>query len=188
MAYTDLQLLRKELADPYKSAFDQNAGDGETTVFKLSHGNIKDESYVVNVDDVEREEDTHYTIDQEEGLITFLVAPADGLEIEAEYQFSAFSDDELSEFLTSEESVAGALLKCVDILLMDSARRFDYSVGRADVKPSQVFNNLMKLREVIDGRVKDENSIGEVVLTTRKSRFYDGTEDTETDLTRVDYE
>jgi len=186
MAYTNLQLLRKELADPYKSAFDQNTGDGETTIFKLSHGNVKSGSYEVSVADALQTETTHYTIDLEEGIVTFLTAPADTLEVEVEYQFSAFSDTELTEFLTLEGSVNGALLKCIDILLMDSARRFDYSVGRADLKPSQVFDNLLKLRDVIEKKIKSEASGGGVILANRTSRFYEGTETTESDLSRAD--
>lgn len=188
MAYTNLQLLRKELADPYKSAFDQNSGDGETTVFKLSHGNVKDDSYHIYVEDSEQTETTHYSIDLEEGTITFVAPPTDGDSIEVTYQFSAFSDDELNEFLTLEGSVNGALLKCIDILLMDSARRFDYAVGRADLKPSQVFDNLLRLRKVIDSKIKEDDSGGGVAIVDRISRFYDDTVPTETDLSRADLE
>ena len=184
--YSSLELLRKELADPHKTAFDENIGDGETTIFKLSHGNIKDDSYAIYVDDDLKIETTYYTIDQEEGVITFLAAPALALSIEVAYSFSAFSDTELTEFITLEGSVNRALLKCIDILLMDSAKRFDYSVGRADLKPSQVFDNLIRLREIIEKKVKGEASGGGAILMDRTSRFYEDTETTTSDLSRAD--
>jgi len=68
MAYTDLELLRKEIADDYKYAFDVQTGDGQTTVFKLSHDKIKDESYQVFVANNLQEETTDYTIDLERVL------------------------------------------------------------------------------------------------------------------------
>ena len=188
MAYTNLEQLRKELADPYKTGYDQNTGDAETTIFKLSHGNIKDDSFAVSVVDALQTITTDFAIDQEEGLITFVSAPADEASIEVEYQFSVFSDTELANFIVSEGSVNGALLKCIDILLMDSARRFDYSVGRADLKPSQVFDNLLALRKVIDAKIKEEASGGGVILAERTSAYYEDTTPTSTDLSRADLE
>lgn len=185
--YTNLQLLRKELADPYKSAFDQNSGDGETTVFKLSHRNIKDSSYSVYVNNDLQTETTEYSIDREEGLVTFVSPPADTVEIEISYMFSAFSDEELTEFLVLDNNnISKVIVRCVDILLMDAARRFDYSIGRADLKPSQVFDNLMKLRSIISNKASKGNTGSDISLVERTSRFYEDTEELSTDLTRAD--
>lgn len=185
MEFTELQLLRKELADPYKTAFDENSGDGNTTIFKLSHGNLA--TYEVFLDDVIRVEDTHYTMNSEEGVVKFLVPPEDGVSIEVTYRFSAFSDAELEEFLSSEGSISGALLRCVDILLMDSARRFDYSVGRADLKPSQVFDNLLRLRDVVEKRIqKNKAPKGGLKVANRSNRYYKKAREVETDLSRAD--
>ena len=186
MAYTDLQQLRKELADPYKSAFDENIGDAETTIYKLSHGSVKDDSFKVYVADDLKTLTTDYTIDQEEGVITFVTAPADGASIEVTYNFSAFSDTELNNFLVSEGSVNGALLLCIDILLMDASKRFDYAIGKADLKPSQVFNNLKDLRGIIATKVSNEAAGGGVSIVNRSSRHYKDTVETETDLSRAD--
>jgi hypothetical protein len=187
MAYTNLELLRKELADPYKSAFDQNSGDGETTVFKLSHKNVKAGSYSVYVGNDEQTETTEYSIDREEGIITFVTAPTSGVEIKVEYIFSAFSDEELTEFLSLENNnISKTLVRCIDILLMDAARRFDYSVGRADLKPSQVFDNLLRLRSILSNKSRQGSGISEISLVERTSRFYEDTNEQSTDLSRAD--
>lgn len=187
MAYTNLELLRKEIADPYRSAFDTNLGDGETIEFKLAHGNVKEESLVVCVGGTVQ---THYSVDLEEGMITFVTAPVDAVSVTADYKFSVFSDEELTEFLALERgNVDGAIIRCIDILLMDSARRFDYSAGRLDIKPSQVFNNLVQLRKIVTERIsyKEDNSgTGGIRLVDRSSSYYDNSTADTMDLSRAD--
>jgi hypothetical protein len=186
--YSSLELLRKEIADPYRSAFDTNVGDGETTEFKLAHGNVKSGTLVVYVGNTLQEENTDYTVDYEEGMITFSSAPADLVSVTADYKFSVFSDTELTEFLALEnQSIDGAVLRCIDILLMDSARRFDYSAGKLDLKPSQVFENLRKLREIVISKIESSaTGGGGVILADRTSSYYDSSDADTMDLSRAD--
>ena len=183
--YTNLELLRKELADPFKYAFDGETGDGETTVFKLSHGKVQSETYAVYVDNNLQTEETDYTIDQDRGLVTFITAPADTKEVEAKYYFAAFSDDEFTEFLALEsDNVVRAAIRCINLLIVDASRRFDYASGQTEMKPSQVFAHLRELRRIFRERLTDIK--GGVSVVDRKSRFYDKAKEPEVDLSRAD--
>ena len=185
MVYTNLKLLRKELADPFKYAFERQTGDGETVAFKLSHGNVQDGTYKVFVDNDLKTETTDYTIDKERGLVTFKTAPLEKEEIEVEYYFAAFSDEELEEFLALEsDNVVRAALRGVNLLIADASRRFDYASGQTEMKPSQVFEHLKDLRKIFQERLRDSHA--GVALVDRSSRFYDKTTTTETDLSRED--
>ena len=185
MSYTNLELLRKQLSDPFKDGFDRQKGDGEATLYKLSHGNVKDDSYLVYVNNSLQTETTHYAIDQERGTITFVTAPGDEIEVEVTYQFSSFSDTELTNFFELDGSVDKALIRCIDILLVDSARYFDYSSGQSELKPSQIFKNLESLRKITKERLSEGQS-GGVTVVTRSSPYFDSESAVETDLSRAD--
>jgi len=185
MAYTNLQLLRKELGDELRYAFDNQTGDAETKIFRLSHGRVQNQKVYVNSE--VKELTTDYTIDSERGIITFLVAPGDKIVINATYDFSVFSDTELSEFLTLESDiVAGAALRCINILLTNSSRRFDYSSGQTEMKPSQIFQNLKELRGVFKERLSD--SSGGALMVDRLNPHYEEEVVASADLSREDFE
>lgn len=185
MAYTDLEVIRLNLADPYQLAFDENAGDGSTVKFRLSHKKVRDDSLVIAVDDLST---TDYTFDDGLGIVTFDNPPESDTTISMEYEYSAFSDEELEEFLDVEGSIDGAVLRCIEILLVDSARRFDYSAGRSELKPSQVFSNLKELREIYKEKVKEGDDYGGVRLGERVHTLYEDEEEIPYDLSRLDYE
>lgn len=189
MTYTNLELLRKQIADPLKYATDKQLGDAQTVKFKLSHERIQDSTYEVFVDGVKKTVDVDFTVDLERGIFTFLSAPANDKEVEINYYFSAFSDEELNEFLTLENNhVNRACLRCIDILLMDSARRFDYSAGQTEIKASQVFSNLEKLRKMFQDNISSSGSgsTGGVKIVDRLDSHYQEVEDRDIDLSRYD--
>jgi len=184
MAYTNLQLLRKLLADPFKYAFDQQTGDGVTTVFKLSHERMQDDTFQVFVDNSPVQE-TEFTTDLERGMITFDTAPADKKEVEIKYYFAAFSDEELTEFLAlANDRVYGAMITCIDILLADASRQFDYSSGQTEMKSSQVFKNLKDLRAMAEKNLS--KTAGGMKVVNRTDTHYKDSVDTQMDLSRLD--
>ena len=186
MAYTNLELLRKTIADPIKFAIDKQLGDGTSTIFKVSHERIEDGTYKIFVNDEENEVETDFTIDLERGVITFLEAIPLNYEIRMEYFFSAFSELELTEFLALDgNDVNKSALRCVDILLADASRRFDYSSGQTEVKASQVFKNLKELREVFKDNITDTN--GNAIMVNRINDAYRPPEEIEDDFSRRDY-
>lgn len=148
---TYLQEIRMKLADPIRDAYDTKEGDGTTPIFDLAHRSII--SYTVTVSDVLQVENTDYTMNTETGSITFLNIPADGAEIKCQYTFATFTTNELEDiYLEQDSDVDSTIAYCIEVLLMDSARRFDYTSGQTDMKPSQVFDHLLKMKEIYSGK------------------------------------
>lgn len=186
MTYTVIQQLRKKLADDYRYGNDVNTGDGSTLIFRLLHKNVRTSTIVTKVNDVLQVLDTDYTLDAERGIITFDSAPTLEHSIVVSYEYSAFSDDELNNILDGNNNdIPSSLLECIDILLMDASRRFDYSSGQTNYKPSQVFDNLTKMRLIIKGQV-DSDSSGGLDMIDRIDDAYEGTVRASTDLSRYD--
>lgn len=158
MSYTDLEKIRKKLADPYKNGNDSMTVDEETTLYQLSHHPIREGSVVVTVENVEKALETDYSINYDTGLLTFVEAPTDEQLIEVVYEYSVFSDDELQEFLDEYGTVDKVILECLEILLVDAARRFDYAAGLTDVKASQVFDHIEKLIAYYKGKATSGTS------------------------------
>lgn len=69
-------------------------GDGLDTTFNLDNFPIVPNSETIYLDGVPQSEGTNYTINDTTGLITFTVAPANGVVITADYQF--FTDEEIN--------------------------------------------------------------------------------------------
>ena len=185
MTYTNLQLIRKLISDPYKHAFDSQVGDDEARKFQLSHKPVLAGSYTVYLDDVEIAEDTDYTLDTEMGIVTMTSVPTAGQEVEIDYQYSVFSDTEITEFLTLDnDDVNKVVVRLIEILLADSARRFDYSQGKTDMKPSQVFANLKDLLKIYLDKVSGTDNT--IRIVSMKNDYFEQPTVQEIDLTRSD--
>jgi hypothetical protein len=182
---TNLQLVRKQLADDYKFAFDENDGDGATEIFRLTHGNIQAATYEVQVDGAVQTDATDYTLDLERGILEFATAPTTGDIIQIKYYFSAFSDTEITEFLSLNSTVNKTVLALIEILIADTARRFDYTSGQTEMKPSQVFDNLLRLRDVYKEKV-DKDNHGYLSMVTRRHPHYANETQERGDISRYD--
>lgn len=87
-------------------------GDGATTLFTLPFHPVIDASAAVTVDGTAKTEGTHYTLNDNLGLLTFLTAPADATAIAVTYQHTLLSDDDLETFLalqTDDVRLAAAM-------------------------------------------------------------------------------
>lgn len=166
MAYTDLQLLRKTIADPFRNGFDEIIADGDAQDFQLTHHPVLSGSLTVYLND-SVVAGADYEVDLEQGLVTFDTTPSANDKIEAKYQYSVFSDEELSDFLVRDVTVVKAAIRCFEILLTDSARRFDYTAGLTDVKASQIFDHLKGLLEYYKG--KQASSDGSPIKILRRA-------------------
>jgi len=111
--YTTIRRVRAETGlRPTREWRDPiGTGDGTTTVFELNFAGQDKYHYVVSRDqagsvseaDVDvylnnsttREDDANYTLDEEEGTITFTSAPANGHAVHCTYWHSPISDDEI---------------------------------------------------------------------------------------------
>lgn len=192
MPYTNLEMIRKLLSDDYKLDFNEQVADGYSTIYRLSNERIKADSLTVTVDNGLLSEDTDYTVDYERGILTFTVAPAVEKNIVSRYEHSTFSDTELANFYDELQNNNQVVLRCIDILLFDSSRRFDYSSGQAEMKPDQVFRHLKELRAILVNKIKDEGQQesaakygGTVAVVGKYNKDY-VTEEKTTDLSRFD--
>jgi len=142
---TNEEKVRNAIGDPKKYSEDNYIADGTTKRFRLSHHRVDVSTIKVFVEDTE-------TIDftsTEEGIITFDTAPNTGNQVFVEYKFSAFTDTEVTDFINTYGGTKMASIKLVESLMADTSRRFDYSTGMEDMKPSQIFGQLKKLRDVL---------------------------------------
>jgi hypothetical protein len=181
MSLTDKELIRLKLSDPLKPMVDNSEGDGTSTIFVTTHGHVQD--LEVRVDGVIT---TDYTLEPNSGTITLATAPGDGKNVRMAYNYAAFSDVELDALLEQATTVNKTLVECVNILLMDASRRFDYSEGQTSMKPSQIFDHLKSMRDIFKDGVKSEASGGGMVIAERTSSYYTSPESTSADLSRAD--
>jgi hypothetical protein len=71
------------------------------------------------------------------------------------------------------------------MLMADASRRFDYSSGQTEMKPSQVFSQLRSLRSIYEKKAKSQSNDG-LFIMTRSNRHYDGTKTAQADISRYD--
>lgn len=173
----DIQSVRMNLGDFLTPAVDKEIGDGDTKAFVLTHKHVQD--YYVYIGGVLKEETTDYTVDTNSGVVKFVTAPADEAEVKVEYNYAGFTDTDLTTLLTSEGSVNNATIKAVKMLMMDAARRFDYTHGDTEMSHSQVFTHLKDMLETF--RTSDTP-----LIMNRTNEYYERETRTTDDLTRDD--
>ena len=147
MALTDLQRLRLKIGDRASVVLNEQigAGDGTTTKFKTHLAPVISESETITVDGAEQTRDTDYSIDNGTGVITFGSAPAGGMVVKCSYQWTTFSDEELSDLLEQRENVVVAAVEAVCWLLADTDRLISYSFGQEKVDRKDVRKALIDL-------------------------------------------
>lgn len=180
---TELEQIRQNLGDSYVYAEDKQTGDGESKIYELNHKHVKDGSQTVYKDNTEIDEGTDYTIDNDAGVISLSEVLETTEELRVVYQFSAFTDTELSFFLESAGTVDGATMKAIRVLMVDAARRFDYTTGKTEMKASQVFEHLKDLLKIYQDAVNRQS--GGVKKVRRTSDYYDATPVKNYDLSRL---
>lgn len=187
MAYTDVELVRKMISDPFRTASDDITTDDESPAFFVTHKPVKEDSLVVALDNTELVLDTDYTFNFEQGLITLDQDPTVGQLLEVKYEYSVFSETEIANFLELDGSVNATVLRLIDILLSDSARRYDYSTGQENLSLDQVFQHLKDLRKIYADKIGDDTADGgNAIIGSRSSKYYPPYRRHTPDLTRDD--
>lgn len=79
-------------------------GDGASTLFEMPHGPVLTGTITVTNAGTAQTDPTHYSIDLDLGLITFVSAPSDGNALVFTYQHTLISDDDITTFLSLEAS------------------------------------------------------------------------------------
>jgi len=187
MAYTDAELVRKMISDPFKTASDDITTDDESPAFFVTHKPVKEGSLVVSLNNTLLTLDTDFTFDYEQGLLTLDTDPSVGQLLEVKYEYSVFSVEEIDNFLALDGSVNAVVLRLIDILLSDSARRFDYSTGQENMSVDQVFQHLKDLRKIYADKIGDSTADGgNAIIGERSSKYYPRSRRHTPDLTRDD--
>lgn len=120
------------------------SGDGSTDVFNLQYPNIADGTYVVTVDGAEMFETTDFTIDQLNGVVTFVNPPAVGTDnVVVEYRqvlddLSAYriyrkrpADGSFTLLDTVNSTTAAQVTALTDVTAHDGST-YDYAVSAID--------------------------------------------------------
>jgi len=166
---TSLEIVRNAIGDIKKYGDDRFKGNGARKVYKLSHKHIDSASLQVYKDDV-IVAPANYVLSADYGILTFNTAPANDSSVWVLYNFSAFTDTEVNAFISQYGVKIGAV-KLIEALLADAARRFDYSTGLESMSPSQIFEHLKDLREIVLGSDDDLSSSGGVKVVDRVSGY-----------------
>lgn len=119
---TPTEAVRLKTGDKSALTRESARGDGTQQHFKLQHDTLT-AAPIVWVDGALQSETSDYTVNSSDGVISFLVAPAIGLEIIIQYYWAVFSDDEVEYFLSeSAENVTLASSKLLMALAADAAK------------------------------------------------------------------
>ncbi len=118
-------------------------GDGSTKVYKLRHCPVMSGTAVIYVENVAQTVGDDYTLDCQTGKLTFTAAPDDGDSIRAEYEFAAFTDEDLTEFLDSAGgNLALAAGEALTSLVADRSRLVTWSRGDAKIDYDRLRRDL----------------------------------------------
>jgi hypothetical protein len=84
----------------------------------------------------------------------------------------AFSDDELETILSWKDGdILEAALYCIDRLLMNASKRFNYKQGETQVDFKQVVEQLEQRRADIVGEIESDGSNGGMILAQMDSPY-----------------
>jgi len=98
---TTIEAVRLKSSDKSVITREKTVGNGVDKYFKLKNsGLLTSPTPIVFQAGLLKVENTHYTVDYDHGVITFLVVPPQGEEIEFTYYWSVFTDAEVQYFLT----------------------------------------------------------------------------------------
>lgn len=156
---SEIEQVRRRIGDSVKSNTEMLAGDGTTVLFDLKFKNVWDA--VVKIAGVPT---TDFTVNGKSGQIIFTTAPANKASIEVTYSYAGYTDDDINDMIGTY-GVSGSVVECLNELLVDSARFYDYSQGQTTDKRSQIFDHLKTL--LAKAEAEAGLSGGEVVFGKR---------------------
>lgn len=162
MAYTNRQVVRREIGDGGMFLRETFSGDGTETVFYLPVEALITDSEIVTVDGTTQTPVTDYTIDPESGQIVFSAAPAAGDDnIVVHYRGVTVSDGDITEALrlvgldasaTADLGPVGAILSAGYMLAQWVAAK--YAHGYDSMIDGQSLSRSQRARQWQD-RAKD---------------------------------
>lgn len=134
----EIELVRRRIGDGRRFDTIKIIGDGEETLFSLPNTNVFS-VYVRDGEDLVP--DSMFDVNSEAGKVVFYEPVALNTKYTITFGFAAFTDDQLQTMINMY-GIEGAVIECLNGLLSDSARFYDYSQGQTSDKRSQIFDHL----------------------------------------------
>lgn len=172
--------VRRAIGDTLTPSTDEFIGDGQQSVFKLTHPKAIVTSVMADLEEV-----TDYTF--ENGIITLGSELSQESILSVSYLFGAYSDEEIDGLLT-RYGKADAIIECLKELLAGSARLTDYQHGQTTVKGSQKFAQIKSLLDMyLPGGILNNDSNGVTIGNRTHALYQRGERDPlANDLSRTD--
>ena len=154
-------------------------GDGYTKYFQLRMHPVRGTTEVITLDNAAQTRDTHYTIDNDTGLITMTSTPSNGQVLRAQtYQYNAFSDTEIDQILSDYgNDINMSAAHCCRILATVSAKFFVYwSSTDERVDRTKECDNFRKMAADFEKKAQEEQS-GDIAIGVLRSEVYNEDDD-----------
>ena len=155
---TNLQYIRLTLNLRYRVILREElgTGDGASVKFQTRLWPIIALSETIRVDGTAKTRTTDYDIDNDTGLITFKSAPADGKLVDADYSWSVFSDQHITDLLDLYNDQVNRVMRDLIMALLANTDLFiKYTTGMESVDRSKALDALRGLYD----ELKDAPSI-----------------------------
>jgi len=170
----EIDKLRRRIGDALRPNVEQVQGDSANSLYDLKYSNIT--AIEVDKNGTQLTLNTDYTVNAPSGIIIIddsVSITSDDL-LKISYQYSAYTDDEISALIDAGGFIP-AVLECLYELLAGSARFYDYVQGQTQVKKSQVFANLQALVKQYEAMGDEPDGPfpgGQVRIRSRKNTGY----------------
>jgi len=153
---TDLQRLRLKIQDRPRVTLREIAGigDGGTKMYQTQMHPIRVESEEILVDSTPLDPEDDYEINYDLGLITLESALTAGASLSISYQWSAFSDVELEDYLLQYANLTRAAIAALESVLADSDRYIKYSFGQESVDRSTTRQAIKDLLDRLEQEMR----------------------------------
>lgn len=123
MALTDIESVRLKTSDKSTLVREVRTGNGVQTIYQLDHRPLLAGTLAVYINDVAQTLTTDYTVDEDNGWVTFVTAPAANDEVVFLYYWSLFTDEEIEAFLSeSGDNITLASARLLLALSADAAK------------------------------------------------------------------
>nr|DAV53562.1 MAG TPA: hypothetical protein [Caudoviricetes sp.] len=177
---TEIEQVRRKIGDSLKSNTEIIELDGSARLIQAKYKNIDD--VVLSIAHKKLVNGKDYVVNQKSGQITLSQAPQTASTAELTYSYSGYLNSEI-EALISNYGVLGATVECLNSLLVDSAKFYDYSQGQTSDKRSQIFEHL---KELLAKAEKDAGVGGGEVVFGKRHPEDDSPRPCRIDLSRTD--
>lgn len=174
MPLSQSQQLRLRINDKLRYGQEVRGGDALSQSFQLGQGapfsTISAASAYVTA--AAGWSATGATFDTALGVVTFATALPNNTQFKVDYQWSVFSEDEVTQLLADGGSVAGGALQAVRALMFDSLRRARWGApDGTNYDDTMAMSQLKSLYDQLHEEVRDDPAGGIESWTQQQKNF-----------------